>query len=504
MALLNPPLPLGPIVQRTSPGVCLHVTEHASPDQFVSPITNAGAGAETRAQVYGLLAVGPLLVAIDALYVREAVPYSTQISALPPTVPGLIGAMVLRGETIPLMDLRALLSLPSEEAAADHVVIVLRHRGRIVGLVADALRGMVSAGGLSSMPIERTGGTGGWDTFVHEGTVVSVIEPARVFETPGLPVARDRTAGGETGAGAAGMGTGAAYIMCSYQGHGLAFRADLIEATMPMSPVLPSHLAQGICDGIVKNYGREIAVLDTLQAFGLGRNTCRPEHTAGVIVRIGETAVAFEIDEFHAMGTIPASRKGELPRLVTARPEFFDGAHIRPDGRSFFVVDTEAVRADPGFQSFAGAMIDTRAVAARRVDTGPASRDLFLIFTAGARAAHPVSGIVEILRMPAHLLHAKARYDGYVGMLNHRGRIVPVFCVARLGGRIPLFEEATASVLIVETPGGRTGLMIEELHAVERATRLKKTPLEAQAIQIGVDQSLLQVFDIEAAVPGLA
>jgi purine-binding chemotaxis protein CheW len=89
--------------------------------------------------------------AIDIMTVRQIVPWSQPTAV--PGAPGFIeGIILLRGEVIPIVDLRRRLDRPA--AAVDRggsVIIVATSRG-VVGLRADEVRRIVDAGTGSFLP----------------------------------------------------------------------------------------------------------------------------------------------------------------------------------------------------------------------------------------------------------------------------------------------------------------------------------------------------------------
>ena len=79
---------------------------------------------------------------IDILKVQEIRSHeaATRIAGAPPQV---VGVLNLRGEIVPVVDLRVQLGSGDESIGASTVVIVLRLTGRAVGLVVDAVSEVV-------------------------------------------------------------------------------------------------------------------------------------------------------------------------------------------------------------------------------------------------------------------------------------------------------------------------------------------------------------------------
>ncbi|MBU3740136.1 MAG: chemotaxis protein CheW [Rhodoferax sp.] len=103
----------------------------------------AGAQAPQGLHQYLTLSLGGEAYAIDILRVQEIRSYETptRIVNAPDFVRGVIN---LRGEIVPIMDMRLKLHLPPQEYTALTVVVVLRAGGLLVGIVVDSVSDVVS------------------------------------------------------------------------------------------------------------------------------------------------------------------------------------------------------------------------------------------------------------------------------------------------------------------------------------------------------------------------
>lgn len=91
-------------------------------------------------QQYITLGIGEESFAIPILHVQEILDLRP-IARLPHAPHGLVGLIDVREQSMPVMDLRAMLGLPSVTAAADTRILVLQlemeHRALRLGLVVD-------------------------------------------------------------------------------------------------------------------------------------------------------------------------------------------------------------------------------------------------------------------------------------------------------------------------------------------------------------------------------
>ncbi|MEB3420687.1 chemotaxis protein CheW [Salipiger marinus] len=468
--------------------------------------TAAGAASGRRttahAETYGLVGIAGTLVAIEVLHIREAVPFPGNVSPLAMDLPGLLGAMVLRQDTIPLTDIGAILGLYSEQPLSERVVIILMDdsQQRMIGLVVDSLQGMTS---LDDQHLAEMGVVGsaallaGGRSFVHDGLVVGILDPRILFDQPQLPFAHQRAR--PVGGRQAAQGGRSACLLCSYNGHGIAFPVEDIHATIPMHTLRDSPIAHGPCDGVIQLHGADIPILDSLQVLGLGANFCRPERSASVAMRVPAGGyVAFEIDRFFDIVHIRNDELLDVPSVISTRKNLFCGIHMRPDGSHYLVMDSGRVLRDQALEQLAATtakdMSDPGAVEA----LGPA--ELYLVSrSAQQRMACRLIDIVEILRLPESLLYAETRHDGYMGVLSHRARVVPIFSVASVLGEFAFYEENKACVLLFRLGEQLFGAAVEQL---EEVTRCQPIGREAEKMLRKPDTGeFIQHFDLARELP---
>lgn len=468
------------------------------------PIVPSGGATANTVQVYGIVGIGQLLVGLDSEHIREAAPETPEIEQLPIDHPGLLGAMTLREETIPVVDLSVLLGGPPSAGIGDGVIVVMRHEGRLLGLRADGLRGMVAVTRERKRRICSTDGSevGISDAVAaHEGRLVSLVNTERLFARPGLAVATEQ----DQQAIGAVVSRGEPYLLCGYADFRFAFPALEIAATMPMTALEDSPVATGYCDGVVAHHGREVAMLDTLQVFGLSQNFCRPERTAGVILRMeDDNVIGFEIDHFYDLKRLRRDALAPLPKVLTTRADLFVGVQIDRGEQPFLVVDTASLRADGDLADYARALPSSAEIGEASTHIGPLEQ--FLVFDSVMRFASPLLDIREILRCPDHLLYADANATGMVGSLTHRGQVVPVFCLARMLGEFAFFDEEFARILLSESGDRLYGFLVERVTAVERAWRMPRSGIDAigdvgpfgasDIIKLRRNGDLIEVFDM--------
>lgn len=137
--------------------------------------------------------------AVDVRIVRSVVEYAGE-TAVPSALPYLRGVMDLRGDSVPLLDLRKKLCLPARETDHGACVLVFSREGdrddRQIGALVDGVSGVVELPEDEDVRDSHTE-LGLWERFVKgisrlDGRTVVRISPEGLFSEQDLELARDR------------------------------------------------------------------------------------------------------------------------------------------------------------------------------------------------------------------------------------------------------------------------------------------------------------------------
>src|SRR3954453_16058849 len=91
--------------------------------------------------IYGVFTVARVRVALPLSELREVIPSPPSFEPLLATAPGLVGAVNVRHQVIPVLDLRRILGIDATQST--DVVVVVSYDGLVFGLLACAVNGVV-------------------------------------------------------------------------------------------------------------------------------------------------------------------------------------------------------------------------------------------------------------------------------------------------------------------------------------------------------------------------
>lgn len=443
--------------------------------------------------LYGLIRLGGMPVALPAQAIREVVACPPALHPFPALIPQVAGAIELRGQSIPVLDLQQIVGIVTEPAPAERrIVVVLASRDRIIGVLADGIDGVVSlrgdATGDFACATEQLRNAVVRSSFVHERLVGIVIDPQALLDIPGLPAAQGRTArlSGEAEDGEPALEFQIGGLRC-------ALPAACVDATLPRQKLLASPVTDGLWIAMLQHNGFEIPVVDTLALLSHGSLGVERGSSGAIVLRCASPGeerhhglVALPID---SVDDIVRIRSGMVAPLVEGLVEApFAKGVIELASGPCLLLDGERLVADPRLAELATirqCSASNVAMSARQngsVDTVNkcGEPEAFLVFSAhGADLATPLGCIEEILWGAAQMVSLDTQTGNLVGLLPHRGQSVPVIDLRRVLGDCS--PPPAGFLMIVRGEAGvaarPVGFLVDGLRSVERAVPQRLEPL---------------------------
>lgn len=408
----------------------------------------------------GLLRIGRALVALPVDALAEVVPHPGRFAPLACAAEGLRGAVQVREMVVPVLDLRPRLGLP-EADGDDALIVLVRERGRLLGLLAAEVRDILHAPALTPLAADRAAAGVATHCLPHGGEVVTVLDAAALMALPGVPSVE--VARAPAGAALPADAT-PPLLLLRCGGRPLAIEADAVGATLPRSPLRDSALRHGHCLGVVDALGREVPVVDTLALLGFDRLPAAAAVPVLLLRYPDGGALGLAIDDVQDIVRRPAADVHPLPPLAARAGALLGGVLAATDTQpAHWLLDVAAWHADPLLANLA-----RLATAATSASAAAARQPPYLVFrAAGDERAAPLAQVREIVPLPARIDPLPgAALSGALGLMTHRGAAVPLVALA---GASP--EPATARVLVVEQAGHRIGFVVDGLQSIEPARR---------------------------------
>lgn len=452
----------------------------------------AGAGDDVD---WGGFTLGGMSLALPMQALREVAP-CTALSPLPVVTRGVVGGLELRGFTMPVLDLAALLDLPACSGPACCAVVV-QHEGRLLALRAESVTGVfraragsvVRAAAIAGADVPFAGSLRRADT----GALVTLLSMEALVALPSVPwivdpeparqvALPDPGAVTEDAARNEDAPSGDVSLLLMRAGpHAFAIDAAYVHSTLSEPQVALSPITSPLTPGTVAAHGQRLPAVDLAALCGVGtlpaalqRQAVVLRHERGLVVLLVEQVV--EIVRPGGARALPAptfgvSRPGLVAgvfpgRLISAdrvvAPAVRDGQYLLIDGGVLCGLPEIAALAATGVPDAASGATAAMGDAEDVRDGRPV-----ITFLAPREMAVPIEQVREILAGAGAAAPLDA--EGLVSRLVVQAdRAVPVVRLERLLGR-PFAPSADAPVLVVQADDAVVGFEVTALRAIEHA-----------------------------------
>jgi len=384
--------------------------------------------------------VGERALAIPAGDVAEVVG-PIPVTRTPLAPPGLLGVANVRGRVAPILSLRRLLRHAADGPGGQVVVLA---GDDPVGLAVDRVTG------LAELP-------GDADAWVD-------VEALLAQAVAAAPTRRASSRSGVATVSAA-LEPASAFLAFEVGGQAFAIALDVFEdvARVPANiAVLPGGDAAML--GAVELRGAILPVV-SLRAL-LGFAAGQPSAASRLLVmRVGAARVAFLADRVRAVVRLRDSEIEPAPRLLNR-----GGGEARIDRVARSPQGLLAIPAPERlFDAATLATLQASGNAVADAAAESAAAMSFLRFRLGAeRYALPAEAVTEVVRAPRAPTRTPHGPEFLVGLMNHRGAVLPLIDQRRRFGA-PATRSGSSRVIVTRVGDLAAGLLVDGVDDVVRA-----------------------------------
>jgi purine-binding chemotaxis protein CheW len=487
----------------------------ADPRATPNPQDSGEGDDSSSANQYVTFAVAGEMFAVPMAPVQEIirVPAVSQLPLAPSTLDGLAN---LRGQVLPIINLRRLFGCEerdNDDATRALVINLGQPLGFVVDRVAsvvsiepgeiesaDAIQSIVSADYLTGV-IKRTHADGQHDMLLS-------IDFARLIDGHFSAVAAARGAD----AGNASLGTSTAALeeaaandelrLVSFAVAGQEYALDIAEVQEIVQlperiSSLPNSAAHVL--GVMSLRQRLLPLVSLRALFGLPQLEYAEQHRIVVTSLPGGLSVGLVTDSVKEVLSVPRASAEPMPGMLAADSQLQEFSSIcRLDGgkRLVSIIATDRLLSMPAIEQALDAARNARP-GNDTMDQDNDDSDIsdntdedtqVVVFRLGAEEfGVPIMNVQEIVRVPEALTRVPKTPSFVEGVINLRGTVLPVVDQrSRLG--LPLIERNDAQRIMVFLLGGmRTGFIVDSVAEVLRISRSQVVP----APNLSLEQSQL-------------
>lgn len=425
---------------------------------------------------YGVFHITGMNIGVCAQNIQEVVK-DEDIQPIPTSYEYIVGAINLRGVVVPVIDLGIYLKKPPF-MMLDRSIAILRHNDQIVGLVVDRVIGISDCETSNLKVADGFNLSSGYFMNGDDATAVTIVTFESIARLPGVD-----TVEAKSGRCIESRGE-SLYLLLMESGHlSVAVPSSIVHTILIDPRVQDSALRSSVCAGVIEVDGKNVPALEFAQMCGL--KGARRTHTQAFVVKYEAGMVAFLIDSIvdvvltHSKDLIstPARGAGYAPMVKGVIPNNI--AKVR-DGvdSGYLVIDEDQLLNSSTALTFASLNTLSRdrkneACQVGSDGTGSTHETIqALVFNLRGEMAVRVSEVSEIIpwnrEKELHGASGQARF-----LVENRGTILPVFCLAECAGVSPGQMTDESRILIINGRHQTMGFLVSSLVSIESVLQSK-------------------------------
>lgn len=434
--------------------------------------------------IFGSFRLGTEEYAIPIDGLSEVVDEPARLQSMPLSPEYLAGVFAHRGKIIPVIDLRVLLRMaPAEDSASGtrrlailkrgsaRIALLFDSLGEVLRIRPDQLTPFHYEDEARSIPVEAV--------IYNEQreTMVQVLDLPALFTVRNLPLhhAGNGSDGGE--AKSPLRQKRSKYVVFTIGPTVLALPIDRIQHLARRENVKRALRRTDLSEATLEWNGNLVPLVRTSRLLKLEGS---PEPPLVLICQIEHSLIGFEFDELRSIASATRDEVVTVPILEDHRTSVIAGSITEADGTCIMVLNADGMLTRPEVSELSTShhrLHQQGLSLAQREQGGKRLTEPVLTFRIGKLYGLPLKEVCEIVPSLDTLTRMPDTPPAFLGMINLRGRGIPV-----VDPRV-LFEidapaaEAPPKVLIFEVGTRRIGLRIDALCDIKKIDRDKNQAL---------------------------
>jgi purine-binding chemotaxis protein CheW len=272
------------------------------------------------------------------------------------------------------------------------------------------------------------------------------------------------------------------YVTFDMAGERYAFPMRRVQEIIRMPAVVKVPLGPPSLEGLANLRGRVLPVVSLRRCCDMQQT--QHDETTRVIVVDGGVPLGFVVDRVSSVISVdPGSVQSADSVQSTVRSDVLVGVIKTGDGEMTTVLDVDRLVGSQ-FAGLTGGRTSRDASAATRVseevDADAESDDtleLVSFAVEGQEYALPIDQVQEIVQAPASISHVPNAGNRVLGVIDLRGRLLPVVSMRRVFGLEVTPLESQNRIVVVSLDDGVVGVVMDTVREVLRVPHQLVAPL---------------------------
>ena len=425
--------------------------------------------------IFGSFVAGPMEIALNVTLVQEVVNFPETLTKMPLPTEYLEGIFNLRGAIIPIVNLKALLSLGDSIIKGDEKVAIVECSGAKIGLLFDSTSEIlrVSESDIIRDQSEQTEKQyiSGCIKVEEDSRILNILNIEKLVNIANL---NDILTKQKISSGVLthkefqrNMNKCIAFSIGSLN---LCFEITGINEVIKVSELKESHIQCELCLGIVELRGLVIPIIDINYFLeGEGYVQGKVDNQKIILLKNNEICIGLLVDSVENIQSYAENDLMPIPLLREKHKELFLGCISSEGHEDVILINHEMILENSEIIEISNGhdLIYNKDFKDENSERKKVINQSFISFKLGDIYGFEINDIREIINYSDDIVPSPGAPSYVRGMLNLRGDAVTIIDTRELYSMDPIvIDPEKAKILIFENKSKLIGLIVDSLESI--------------------------------------
>lgn len=464
---------------------------------------------KSKDEIFGSFNIGSMEVAISINSLQEVVNLPENIIKMPLAPDFLLGVFNLRGDIIPVINLKSLLKFDKNDVEISQKVGIVNHEGAKIGLLFDSTNEILR---VNKEMLDNFDYANENSCKVISGVIkldsgnrlVQVLNPFALVRVENIPQILERQNNGKAKKEVALLqGSRKKCISFSVNGITLGFDISEIHEITKVPEIQDSPIQNEFCMGVVNVRGQTVPVIDMSKLLMVERKVKDEiEDKRIIVLKLEDVLFGLLVDCVESINPYLLNEIMPIPLLSNKRSKMFQGCITLPElGEVLLLNSNEIFSNDEVVEITQGHSkiykLESRANEKKKIS----NRETYISFRLDHRFGISIKDVREIINYTDEIISTPGTPATIRGVLNLRGRLITIIDTRGLYEMTtPEKENDDLKILICDDGSERFGLIVDSVESIltiDEDSKMKVPSIMVQNIKDKFGNDIKEIISVK-------
>ncbi len=460
-------------------------------------------------EIFGSFNIGSMEVAISINSLQEVVNLPENIIKMPLAPDFLVGVFNLRGDIIPVINLKALLKFDKNDIEISQKIGIVNHEGAKIGLLFDSTNEILR---VNKEMLDNFDYANENSCKVISGVIkldsgnrlVQVLNPFALVRVENIPQILEKQNNEKAKKEVALLqGNRKKCISFSVNQIKLGFDISEIHEIIKVPEIQDSPIQNEFCMGVVNVRGQTVPVIDMMKLLMVERKSEEQiEDKRIIILKIEDVLFGLLVDSVESINPYLLNEIMPIPLLSNKRSKMFQGCITLPDLGEVLLLCSDGVFSnDEVVEITQGHSKIYKLESKANEKKKNINRETYISFRLDHRFGISIKDVREIINYTDDIISTPGTPSTVKGVLNLRGRLITIIDTRGLYEMTtPEKMNCDLKILICDDGSERFGLIVDSVESIltiDEDSKMKVPSIMVQNIKDKFGNDIKEIVSVK-------